>query len=103
MGFKTECRHRGMKLGIAPHFPDYWGRQLAAGGGMGFKTERRHRGMKLGIAPYSPDYWGRQLAAGGDEENRTPVRKPLDITFFVGSLLFKFPLGKREQTRYFRK
>ena len=37
---------------------------------------------------------------GGDEENRTPVRKPLDITFFVGSLLFRFPLGDREQTRY---
>ena len=32
VGFKTEHRHRGMKLGIAPHSPDYWGRQLAAGG-----------------------------------------------------------------------
>jgi len=32
VGFKTEHRHRGMKLGIAPHFPDDWGRQLAAGG-----------------------------------------------------------------------
>ena len=37
---------------------------------------------------------------GGDEENRTPVRKPLDMTFFVGSLLFRFPLGEREQTRF---
>jgi len=32
VGFKTEHRHRGMKLGIAPHSPDYWGRQLAVGG-----------------------------------------------------------------------
>lgn len=30
--FKAEHRHRGMKFGIAPHFPDEWGRQLAAGG-----------------------------------------------------------------------
>ena len=30
--FKVEHRHRGMKLGIAPHSPDDWGRQLAAGG-----------------------------------------------------------------------
>ena len=32
VGFKTEHRHRGMKLGIAPHSPDDWERQLAAGG-----------------------------------------------------------------------
>jgi len=31
-GLKTEAHHRGMKLGIAPHCPDDWGRQLAAGG-----------------------------------------------------------------------
>ena len=35
VGFKTEHRHRGMKFGIAPHAPDDWGRQLAAGGGGG--------------------------------------------------------------------
>jgi len=65
--FKAEHRHRGMKFGIAPHSPDDWGRQLAAGGDEGFKTEHRHRGMKLGIAPHFPDDWRRQLAAGGDE------------------------------------
>ena len=89
-----------MRFGIAPHCPDSWGRKLAAGGGVGFKIEHRHRGMKLGIAPHFPDDWGRQLAAGGDEGNRTPVRKSIPITFFVGSLLFKIPLGEREQTRY---
>ena len=41
------------------------------------------------------------FAIGGDEGNRTPVRKPIPITFFVDSLLFKIPLGKREQTRFF--
>ena len=35
VGFKTEHRHRGMKFGIAPHSPDDWGRQLAAGGDEG--------------------------------------------------------------------
>ena len=28
---------------------------------------------------------------GGSEGNRTPVRKPLDITFSVGSPFFQFP------------
>ena len=36
---------------------------------------------------------------GGSEENRTPVRKPIHTTFFVDSLLFRFPVGRREQTR----
>ena len=36
---------------------------------------------------------------GGDEGNRTPVRKPLDMTFSVGSLLFRIPPQRREQTR----
>ena len=31
--FRPEHRHRGMRLGIAPHSPDNWGRQLAAGTG----------------------------------------------------------------------
>ena len=62
------------------------------GGGVGFKTEHRHRGMKFGFALHSVDNWVQALPAGGDEENRTPVRKPLDITFFVDSLLFRIPL-----------
>ena len=66
----------------------------------GFKTEHRHRGMKFGIAPHSPDDWGRQLAAGGGDGSRTRVRKPFDITFSVGSLFFKFPPWRREQTRF---
>jgi len=37
---------------------------------------------------------------GGDDGNRTHVRKPLDKTFSVGSLLFRIPFGEREQTRY---
>ena len=37
---------------------------------------------------------------GGDEENRTPVRKPIHTTFFVDSLLFRIPVWEREQTRY---
>ena len=37
---------------------------------------------------------------GGDEENRTPVRKPIHTTFFVDSLLFKIPADGREQTRF---
>ena len=36
--FKAEHRHRGMKFGIAPHFPDVWGRKLAAGGGKEIRT-----------------------------------------------------------------
>ena len=28
---------------------------------------------------------------GGDEENRTPVRKPIHTTFSVGSLSFRIP------------
>ena len=28
---------------------------------------------------------------GGPEGNRTPVRKPLDMTFFADSRLFNFP------------
>ena len=43
VGFKTEHRHRGMKLGIAPHSSDYWGRQLAAGGAGLTKVERFNR------------------------------------------------------------
>ena len=35
---------------------------------------------------------------GGPEGNRTPVRKPLDMTFSGCSLLFGFPLGQRQQT-----
>ena len=89
-----------MKLGIPLHAPDNWERQLAAGGGVGFKTEHRHRGMKFGTSPHIPDNWGRQLAAGGSEGNRTPVRKPRGRTFFVGSLLFKIPFGRRQQTAY---
>ena len=35
---------------------------------------------------------------GGPEGNRTPVRKPLDITFSVGSRLVEFPsLGVSRQ------
>ena len=64
---------------------------LSIDGSVGVKAEYHHRGIKFGIAPPSPNNWERQLAAGGDEENRTPVRKSLDITFFVGSLLFKIP------------
>ena len=37
---------------------------------------------------------------GGDEGNRTPVRKLIRMTFFVGSLFFEFPLKGREQTRF---
>ena len=35
---------------------------------------------------------------GGDDGNRTHVRKPLDKTFSVGSLFFRFPDWGREQT-----
>ena len=35
---KSEHRHRGMKLGVAPHFPDDWGRELAAGGNRETRT-----------------------------------------------------------------
>ena len=38
------------------------------------------------------------LLFGGDEENRTPVRKPIHTTFFVDSLLFQIPVRGREQT-----
>ena len=41
-----------------------------------------------------------QYTFGGDEENRTPVRKPIHTTFFVDSLLFRIPVWEREQTRY---
>ena len=50
------------------------------------------------IAKGTPN--GVPFAIGGDEENRTPVRKPIHTTFFVDSLLFKIPLGEREQTRF---
>ena len=69
-------------------------------GGISFKTKHRHRGMRLDVALYSPDDWGRQLAAGGDGGSRTPVRKPLDTTFFGCSLLFKIPLICRQQTDF---
>ena len=36
---------------------------------------------------------------GGGDGSRTRVRKPLDMTFSVGSLFFEFPLSRREQTR----
>ena len=36
---------------------------------------------------------------GGDDGNRTHVRKPLGLTFFVDSLLFEIPPPEREQTR----
>ena len=36
---------------------------------------------------------------GGGDGNRTRVRKPLDITFSVGSLFFEIPRLMREQTR----
>ena len=42
----------------------------------------------------------RPLLFGGDEENRTPVRKPIHTTFFVDSLLFRIPVWEREQTPY---
>ena len=35
---------------------------------------------------------------GGDEGNRTPVRKFLDTTFFVGSHSFRFPSEERRMT-----
>ena len=35
---------------------------------------------------------------GGDDGSRTRVRKPLDMTFFADSLLFKIPFPKCEQT-----
>ena len=37
---------------------------------------------------------------GGPEGSRTPVRKPLDTTFSGCSLLFKFPLVRRQQTDF---
>ena len=37
---------------------------------------------------------------GGDDGSRTRVRKPLDTTFSVDSLLFEIPLAEREQTHY---
>ena len=37
---------------------------------------------------------------GGDDGNRTRVREPLNTTFFVGSLSFKIPAHRREQTRF---
>ena len=37
---------------------------------------------------------------GGPEGSRTPVRKPLDMTFSVGSLLFRIPLVCRQQTDF---
>ena len=37
---------------------------------------------------------------GGSDGNRTHVRKPLDTTFFVGSLFFILPVRRREQTRF---
>ena len=36
---------------------------------------------------------------GGADGNRTHVRKPLGMTFFVDSLLFEIPRWTREQTR----
>lgn len=39
---------------------------------------------------------------GGPEGNRTPVRKPLDMTFSECSLLFEFPLARRQQTDFVR-
>ena len=36
---------------------------------------------------------------GGGDGNRTRVRKPLDMTFSVGSLFFGIPPQGREQTR----
>ena len=72
------------------------------GGAFGLKSEPHHRGMKFGISLHVPDNWGRQLAAGGPEGNRTPVRKPLDMTFSECSLLFEFPLARRQQTDFVR-
>ena len=34
---------------------------------------------------------------GGPEGNRTPVRKPLDMTFFVDSRSFEFPARGAER------
>ena len=38
------------------------------------------------------------LMSGGPEGSRTPVRKPVDTTFSVGSLLFRIPPSRRQQT-----
>lgn len=67
-------------------------------GAFGLTSEPHHRGIEFGIAPHSNDNWVRQLAAGGLEENRTPVRKPLDMTFSVGSRLLLFPTRRRQPT-----
>ena len=36
--------------------------------------------------------------SGGPEGNRTPVRKPLDMTFSVGSQFLLFPTVRRQLT-----
>ena len=97
---KVKHSHRGIKFGIAPNSPDDEERKLAVGGGVGFKTEHRHRGMKFGFALHSVDNWVQALPAGGGDGSRTRVRKPLDTTFFVGSLSFRIPYHERRQTGF---
>ncbi len=95
----AEPQHCDIKPGIMLHTPDHWERQLAAGGGERVKTEHPVVGCRNKSALASPIFGCPAFRAGGDEENRTPVRKPIHTTFFVDSLLFGFPFIGREQTR----
>ncbi len=47
----------------------------------------------------TPPVGGVMLLLGGAEGSRTPVRKPLDITFFGCSRLIIIPLGSAQETR----
>ena len=65
----------------------------------------RFHGKRAGVDTIISEHKNKGVASqplcfyGGSEENRTPVRKPIHTTFFVDSLLFEFPVRRREQTR----
>ena len=68
------------------------------GGAVSIISELYSRVIHVELLLSPSDVWVRQLAAGGPEGSRTPVRKPLDITFSGCILSFLLPLERRRQT-----
>lgn len=69
-----------------------YGAIAASGNSQSTMSELRQKETGVALQPL--------FLFGGDEGNRTPVRKSIHTTFFVDSLLFKIPVGEREQTRF---
>ena len=87
VAFRSTIAHsfRRLSMAVRPSFSAAeWVRYLQ-------KVPPQRRGPALCTDP---------LLCGGSDGNRTHVRKPLDTTFFVGSLFFILPVRRREQTRF---